>query len=229
MPGCRPRWRCPARPGFPAPPPAWCPSLPGCCRSGPPRAPAGWPLPSRAATPANRGTRPTAPSPPPSPPPAAMPVRPPSPRPFHPPERRGPVPPPPGSNPRCSRGRIRGPIWCATVTWIKLCAQLLRLTGDPVWADEMELSLYNAMVGAMTPDGEWFSYFTQLTGERVPSFIAHADLNLSCCVASGPRGLLLTPRWAVMTARGGPVVNLYAPGTASLQLADGRSEEHTSE
>ena len=91
-----------------------------------------------------------------------------------------------------------------------------RLTGDPVWADEMELSLYNAMVGAMTPDGEWFSYFTQLTGERVPSFIAHADLNLSCCVASGPRGLLLTPRWAVMTARDGPVVNLYAPGTATL-------------
>ena len=105
---------------------------------------------------------------------------------------------------------------CATVTWIKLCTQLLRLTGDPVWADEMELSLYNAMIGAMTPDGEWFSYFTQLTGERVPSFIAHADLTMSCCVASGPRGLLLTPRWAVMTARDGPVINLYAPGTATL-------------
>jgi DUF1680 family protein len=110
---------------------------------------------------------------------------------------------------------------CATVTWIKLCAQLLRLTGDPVWADEMELSLYNAMIGAMTPGGEWFSYFTQLTGERVPSFIAHADLNLSCCVANAPRGLLLTPRWAVMTAPDGPVVNLYAPGTASVKLADG--------
>jgi DUF1680 family protein len=110
---------------------------------------------------------------------------------------------------------------CATVTWMKLCAQLLRLTGDPVWADEMELSLYNAMIGAMTPGGEWFSYFTQLTGERVPSFIAHADLNLSCCVASAPRGLLLTPHWAVMTAPDGPVVNLYAPVSASVKLADG--------
>jgi DUF1680 family protein len=110
---------------------------------------------------------------------------------------------------------------CATVTWIKLCAQLLRLTGEPVWADEMELSLYNAMIGAMTPSGEWFGYFTQLTGERVPSFIAHDDLNLSCCVASAPRGLLLTPRWAVMTAPDGPVVNLYAPGTAAIKLADG--------
>ena len=26
---------------------------------------------------------------------------------------------------------------CVTTTWIKLCTQLLRLTGDPVWADEM--------------------------------------------------------------------------------------------
>ena len=34
---------------------------------------------------------------------------------------------------------------CATVTWIKLCAQLLRLTGDPVWADRIEVSLYNAL------------------------------------------------------------------------------------
>lgn len=110
---------------------------------------------------------------------------------------------------------------CATVTWIKLCAQLLRLTGDPVWADEMELSLYNAMIGAMTPGGEWCGYFTELTGERVPSFNAHPDLNLSCCMASAPRGLLLTPRWAVMTAPDGPVVNLYAPGTASVKLPDG--------
>ena len=109
---------------------------------------------------------------------------------------------------------------CATVTWIKLCAQLLRLTGDPIWADEMELSLYNAMVGAMTPDGEWFCYFTPLTGERVPSFIPHSDLNLSCCVANAPRGLLLTPRWAVMTAKHGPVVNFYGPGTATVELSD---------
>ena len=110
---------------------------------------------------------------------------------------------------------------CATVTWIKLCAQLLRLTGNSLWADEMEVSLYNAMAGAMTPGGDWFCYFTPLAGERLPGFIPHPDLTLSCCVASGPRGLLLTPRWAVMTAQNGPVVNLYAPGTATVLLAGG--------
>ncbi len=110
---------------------------------------------------------------------------------------------------------------CATVTWMKLCAQLLRLTGDPVWADELELSLYNAMAGAMTPGAEWFTYHTPLTGERVPSHVQQEDVGLSCCVMSGPRGLMLTPHWAVMASASGPVVNLYAPGTASATLTNG--------
>ncbi|TAN36784.1 MAG: hypothetical protein EPN23_08230 [Verrucomicrobia bacterium] len=110
---------------------------------------------------------------------------------------------------------------CVTATWMKLCLQLLRLTGDPVWADELEVSLYNALLGAMTPTGNWWSYFSPLIGQRVPSTEQHADVGLSCCVANGPRGLLLTPSWSMMAAQAGPVVNLYAPGTATTKLADG--------
>jgi DUF1680 family protein len=119
---------------------------------------------------------------------------------------------------------------CVTASWMKLCVQLLRLTGDPLWADELERSLYNALAGAMMPDGGWWSYWTPLTGQRVPSAQQFQDVGLSCCVASGPRGLLLTPSWAVMTAKDGPVVNLYAPGTATTHLADGtevRIEQET--
>lgn len=101
---------------------------------------------------------------------------------------------------------------CVTVTWMKFCYQLLRLTGNPMWADELEVSLYNALLGGMMPDGRWWAYWNPLIGERVPSRYIHTDVVLSCCVASGPRGLLLTSRWAVMTAPQGPVVNLYAPG-----------------
>lgn len=110
---------------------------------------------------------------------------------------------------------------CVTVTWMKLCSQLLRLTGDPVWADEMEVSLYNALLGAMTPQGNWWSYWCPLIGQRVPSPQQHTDVQLSCCVANGPRGLLLTPRWAVMSDKNGPVVNLYVPGTSTVTLAGG--------
>ena len=38
---------------------------------------------------------------------------------------------------------------CVTVTWMKFCARLLKLTGESVWADEMEKSFYNAYLGAL--------------------------------------------------------------------------------
>ena len=38
---------------------------------------------------------------------------------------------------------------CVTVTWMKLCSRLLALTGESVWADEMETSFYNAYLGAL--------------------------------------------------------------------------------
>lgn len=110
---------------------------------------------------------------------------------------------------------------CATVTWIKLCDQLLRLTGDSRWADHMEIALYNALLGAMTPEGEWWGYSSMICGERLPSGIM--GLEMSCCVANGPRGLLLTPLWGAMAAPNGePVINLYAEGTASFSLAEGK-------
>jgi hypothetical protein len=68
----------------------------------------------------------------------------------------------------------------------------------------------------MMPQGQWWAYFDGLMGVRVPSYVQHDDVGLSCCVVNGPRGLMLTPFWAFMQSAGGPVVNLYAPGTARL-------------
>ena len=105
---------------------------------------------------------------------------------------------------------------CVTVTWMKLCDQLLRLTGDVRYADELEKNLYNGLLGAMMPDGQWWAYFDGLMGVRVPSYVQHDDVGLSCCVVNGPRGLMLTPFWAFMQNADGPVVNLYAPGSAQI-------------
>ena len=105
---------------------------------------------------------------------------------------------------------------CVTVTWMKLCDQLLRLTGDARYADELEKNLYNGLLGAMMPDGQWWAYFSGLMGVRVPSYVQHADVGLSCCVVNGPRALMLTPFWAFMQSADGPVVNLYAPGSAQI-------------
>ena len=111
---------------------------------------------------------------------------------------------------------------CVTATWMKLEYQLLRLTGDSKYADELEKNLYNGLLGAMMKDGNWWAYFSGLMGVRVPSYVQHNDVNLSCCVVNGPRGLLLTPFWAYMMNADGPVVNLYAPGSARLSTPSGQ-------
>lgn len=110
---------------------------------------------------------------------------------------------------------------CVTATWMKFLYQLLRLTGDVRFADELERNLYNGLLGAQMPDGRWWAYFSGVNGERVPSLMQHDDVGLSCCVVSGPRALLLTPQWAVMSSKDGPVVNLYFPGTADLPSPSG--------
>jgi len=111
---------------------------------------------------------------------------------------------------------------CVTATWMKLEYQLLRLTGDSKYADELEKNLYNGLLGAMMKDGRWWAYFSGLMGVRVPSYVQHSDVELSCCVVNGPRGLMLTPFWAYMTNADGPVVNLYGPGSAHLKTPGGQ-------
>lgn len=104
---------------------------------------------------------------------------------------------------------------CVTVTWIKFLYQLLRLTGESFYADQMETALYNALLASMTPDGSWWSYFTGMMGERTVSHLQFPEMASSCCVANGPRALLLTPYWAVMRDPESIIMNLYAP----MQLA----------
>ena len=46
-------------------------------------------------------------------------------------------------------------------------------------------------------------------------------MELNCCEANGPRGLMLLPRVAVMMGAEGPVFNLYSTGVWNLRLPSG--------
>ena len=109
---------------------------------------------------------------------------------------------------------------CVTMTWMKFCQNLLRLTGEARFADEIERSAYNALLGAMTPDGASFAKYSPLEGVRQLG-PPQCDMNLNCCTANGPRGMMLLPEVAVMTGAEGPVVNLYCDGAALVTLASG--------
>ncbi len=108
---------------------------------------------------------------------------------------------------------------CVTVTWLQFNAQLLRLTGGAEYAEELERTCYNHLLGAQQPDGLGWGYYVQLEADRKPF---SADLTGHCCLSSGPRGVALIPTFAVSADADGPVVNLYERGMARLALPGGR-------
>jgi len=87
---------------------------------------------------------------------------------------------------------------CVTVTWLRFCQHLLRATNDATIADEMERSFYNALLGAVKPDGSSFMHRnpTPLAGASFrytppPQIAGFGDHD--CCLAQGPEGLALAP------------------------------------
>ena len=115
---------------------------------------------------------------------------------------------------------------CVTVTWMKFCHQLLCLTGDSVYADQIECSVYNALLGAInynqhTCKGQVFSfdsYSPLLNGVRGTLVGGYKDLLKKrfwwgCCVAIGAAGTALIPLTAAMETKKGIALNLYLPGT----------------
>ena len=106
---------------------------------------------------------------------------------------------------------------CVTVTWLQFNAQLLRLTGEARFADQLEHVVLNQLFGAQRPDGCAWGYYVQMEGKKPYS----ESLDGHCCLSSGPRGVALIPTFAASTDSDGVVVNLYDAGTAKLTLRDG--------
>lgn len=113
---------------------------------------------------------------------------------------------------------------CVTVTSIKLSHQLFRLTGDAKYADAVEQSFYNALLGSMSPDGFTWAKYTPLSGLRLPGD-GQCGMGLNCCVASGPRGLFNLPGHIVMKSADGIYVDYYAEGTYKTSSPKGSTVE----
>ncbi len=116
---------------------------------------------------------------------------------------------------------------CCTIAWLLMSVEMLKLTGNPVVADELELTLLNSGTGMHHPSGRWATYSTPMDGVRKAS--AHEIVfqaregapELNCCSVNTPRCFGLIPQWAVMRAGEGLAVNWYGPGTISTALDDG--------
>ncbi len=126
------------------------------------------------------------------------------------------------TNPNINRGMET----CAGVTWLKLCSQVCRLTGDPSAIDAIEKYAYNGLIGAMKPEGDGFSYVNKLNGVKTNPMGWGGKIDgvyVTCCNLNGPMGLAYLPYVAVMNSKTGPVVNLYNSGTASVTTPGGQN------
>ena len=105
---------------------------------------------------------------------------------------------------------------CSTLAWIQLNRQLLEISGEARYADEIERSAYNDLLGAMAPNGEDWCYYSFPNGRRVHTTYWR------CCKSSGAMALEELPLAAYGHAPGGGLrVNLLGPGRAQLRLASG--------
>jgi len=108
---------------------------------------------------------------------------------------------------------------CVTVTWLQFNAQLLQLTGEKRFADEMSKTVMNQLLGAQSSDGAAWGYYVQMEGKKPFS----SNLDGHCCLSSGPRGIAMIPTFALTTDSEGVVVNLYNAGQAHLTFYNGTS------
>ena len=118
---------------------------------------------------------------------------------------------------------------CCTVAWIDMSIAMLKLTGDPLVADEVELSTFNGSIGGQSPSGTWWTYNTPMDGEKESS--AHTinfqcrpgSPELNCCSVNGPRGLALLSEWAILRSKDGFALNYYGPSTFTVRTAGGQT------
>lgn len=132
---------------------------------------------------------------------------------------------------------------CVTVTWMKFCWQLLSLTGDPVFADKFEESLYNAYLGSVNtknivntevikklsaeaiPEPLTFDSYSPLLpgtrGRQIGGCQVMPDKHLyGCCACIGAAGAGLISKVAGMISEKGVAVNLYMDAVLALRTPE---------
>lgn len=106
---------------------------------------------------------------------------------------------------------------CVTVTWMRLCGSLLRVTGKAAYADQLEKTAFNAYLATLARDGSTFSKYCPLSGTRSRGN-DQCGMTINCCVANGPRGFVAIAESLLDADADGVMVNLYNASKASVGL-----------
>lgn len=119
-----------------------------------------------------------------------------------------------------NRGRFWNPYGfietCSIMAWIQLNKELFITTGNAKYLNEIEKSVYNALIGAHYPDGENWCYHSFTNGRR---HIAHFN---DCCPSSGALGLEEIPRLVFSKWENGISINLFESCKGQIPIQNNR-------
>lgn len=105
---------------------------------------------------------------------------------------------------------------CSVLAWLQLNRELLQISGEARYAEEIERTAYNDLLGASAPNGEDWCYYSFPNGPRVHTTYWR------CCKSSGAMAWEELPALAYgVSAHGEVQVNLYSAGQAQLELPAG--------
>ena len=122
---------------------------------------------------------------------------------------------------------------CVTVTWMKLCMQLYRLTGKTEYMENIEKSYYNAMLGSVNtylakneigvfPFDSYSPLVIDHRGKGMGGLKEMKGHHYGCCAAIGAMGLGMMPKISVMSDNDGFIFNFYENGDINIRLSDGK-------
>jgi len=106
---------------------------------------------------------------------------------------------------------------CATTEWIFFTQMLYTITGRAKYIEALEITTYNALLGAQSDDGMKWCYWTPL---RYSKDWFHGPTR--CCFWSGPRGIARIPQLIYATKSDVIYVNFFESSHATLATSSGK-------
>jgi uncharacterized protein len=101
---------------------------------------------------------------------------------------------------------------CSTMSWIQLNKELLRVTGEARYAQEIEKSTYNSLLGAQLSNGQDWSYHSFTNGSK------HVANYNDCCPSSGMLALEELSPMIYSRKGNGIALNLFTENQATILL-----------
>lgn len=107
---------------------------------------------------------------------------------------------------------------CVTFTWMQFCERLHLITGDTKYLDQIERTMYNALMASLKHDNSQIVKYVPLEGFRREGE-HQCDVHINCCNANAPRAFGMIPRIAYRVPMPDRIdVNLYIPSQAVIGM-----------